>query len=371
MIKVLIADDSVMMRLTLEKVLSSNPDFKVVGFCSNGHEVIEKVRELKPDVLTLDVEMPKMTGLEVLELLMEINPLPVVMVSSLTKEGAEETIKALESGAVDFFLKPEGKSSEALKKGFFELSEKIRAAAKAKIINSSSSRIKFLSKKIHEELKHEELKEEKSDLQPKEVVLNYKEVEKVNFRPEIIIIGISTGGPASLNKIIPNLKPDLDTTIIIAQHMPLGFTKSLASRLNQISKITVKEAENGEVIKKGVVYVAPSGFQTRIKRKFAQPVFNIEEDISKDLLFRPCIDVTFNSASDSYKDNVLGIIMTGMGNDGTKGAEYIKANQGMIFTQSEDSCVIASMPKSVVKAGFSDKTYNLDQMADVINNLFH
>jgi two-component system chemotaxis response regulator CheB len=152
--------------------------------------------------------------------------------------------------------------------------------------------------------------------------------------------------------------------------MPLGFTKSLASRLNQISKIIVKEAENGEVIKKGVVYVAPSGFQTRIKRKFAQPIFNIEEDNSKDLLFRPCIDVTFTSASDSYKEKVLGIIMTGMGNDGTKGSEYIKTNHGMIFTQSEDSCVIASMPKSVIKAGFSDKTYHLDQMADIINNLF-
>lgn len=356
MIKVLIADDSVMMRLTLEKVLSSNPDFNIVGFCSNGHEVLEKVKLLKPDVLTLDVEMPKMGGLEVLEILMETNPLPVVMVSSLTKEGAEETIKALEIGAVDFFLKPDSKNSEGLKKGFEELAEKVRAASKAKIIQPMSSRIKSISKKNSDDNKDEK------------VEANNK---KTTFKPEIIIIGISTGGPASLNKIIPNLREDIDTTIVIAQHMPLGFTKSLANRLNQISKITVKEAENGEVVKKGVVYIAPAGFQTKIKRKFAQPIFNIEEDSAKELLFKPCIDVTFSSASDSYKDKVLGIVMTGMGNDGTKGSKYIKDNNGMIFTQSEESCVIASMPKSVIKGGFSDNTYHLDQMSDVINNFFY
>lgn len=364
MIKVLIADDSVMMRLTLERVLSSNPDFDIVGFCSNGHEVLEKVKILKPDVLTLDVEMPKMSGLEVLEILMETNPLPVVMVSSLTKEGAEETIKALEIGAVDFFLKPSSKNLEGLKKGFEELVEKVREASKAKVIQSLASRIRTISKK-----NNEEVKAEKINLQ-EELVSNIRNNEKETFKPELIIIGISTGGPASLNKIIPKLKEDLDTTIIVAQHMPLGFTKSLATRLNQISKITVKEAENEEVIKKGVVYIAPAGFQTRIKRKFAQPIFNIEKEFSKELLFKPCIDVTFSSASDSYKDKVLGIVMTGMGNDGTKGAKYIKDNKGMIYTQSEESCVIASMPKSVIKAGFSDNTYHLDQMADVINNLF-
>lgn len=362
MIKVLIADDSVMMRLTLEKVLSSNPDFDIIGFCSNGHEVLEKVKLLKPDVLTLDVEMPKMSGLEVLEILMETNPLPVVMVSSLTKEGAEETIKALEIGAVDFFLKPESKNQEGLKKGFQELAEKVRDASKAKVIQPLSARIKAISKK-----NSEDNKDEKVELQQEKTTANN---EKTTFKPEIIIIGISTGGPASLNKIIPKLREDLDTTIIIAQHMPLGFTKSLANRLNQISKITVKEAENGEVIKKGVVYIAPAGFQTRIKRKFAQPIFNIEEEVSKELLFKPCIDVTFSSASDSYKDKVLGIVMTGMGNDGTKGSKYIKDNNGMIFTQSEESCVIASMPKSVIKGGFSDNTYHLEQMSDVINNLF-
>lgn len=365
MIKVLVVDDSVVIRMALEKVLSSNENLKIVGFCSNGEDVFEKIELFQPDVITLDIEMPKMNGLEVLEKLMNTTPIPVIMVSSLTNEGSIETIKALELGAIDVFLKPKAKNTSDIKKGFEGIIEKIFLAANAKIISSSPPKLikNILNEKIIYETKEKQIRNP-----------SYGELNKnkfySDFKPEIVSIGISTGGPASLNKIIPKLPVDFPCSVVIAQHMPPSFTKSLAIRLNQISQIEVKEIENNEVIKQGMVYIAPSGFQTRIKRKFGQLVFNVEEDFSKEFLFKPCIDVLFSSISEHYKEKALAIVMTGMGNDGTKGSEQIKNSGGKVFAQSEETCVIGSMPKSVVNAGLADEIYDLDFMIDGIMKFF-
>ncbi|MFN8674687.1 MAG: chemotaxis response regulator protein-glutamate methylesterase [Candidatus Sericytochromatia bacterium] len=358
MIKLLIVDDSVLIRMSIEKTLRNISDIEIVGFCNNGSDVFDKVKELKPDVITLDIEMPKMNGLEVLEKLMETHPIPVIMVSSLTKDGSEESVKALELGAVDIFLKPD---THNLKKGFDELIEKIRIASKAKILNSlNGSKLRFIVNKE----KHT------TEIITKQNEQESREFNEENFEPELVAIGISTGGPASLNKIIPSLPEFIPFSIVIAQHMPPTFTKSLAIRLNNISKIKVKELEDSEQIEKGIVYIAPSGFQTRIKRKFGQNIFSVEEDNSREFLFKPCIDVLFSSASEVYKDKLLGIIMTGMGNDGTKGSKNIKNHGGKIFVQSEESCVIASMPKSVIKENLHDKIYDLNNLSSAIMRLF-
>lgn len=394
MIKILIADDSAFMRLSIDKMLSREPDFSVVGFCNNGEEVISKILELKPDVLTLDIEMPKMNGLQVLEKIMNECPMPVIMVSSLTKSGTEETIKALELGAVDVVAKPGSFVSLKITDIFEELSQKIKYASKARVkktvekslekqIESNNAKLRFLSEKIKS--KAEQIAKDINLIDYKPLIKvpleikdnSFKTIEnqiitdnKADFKPEIIMIGVSTGGPASIQKIVLKLPEDFPCGIIIAQHMPPGFTKSLALRLNSLTKIEIKEAEEGDAIKPGRVLIVPSGMQTRIKKRFVGFHTSISEDEEKSYLYRPCIDVLFSSGAEMYKNKALGIIMTGMGNDGTRGCEDIKKFGGKVFVQSEDTCVVSTMPHSVIKSGLADKVYPLDSLADSIINLF-
>jgi two-component system chemotaxis response regulator CheB len=380
MIKILIADDSAFMRLSIDKMLSREEQFQVVGFCNDGEEVLSKVKELKPDVLTLDIEMPKLNGLQVLEKLMKEHPMPVIMVSSLTKKGSEETLKALELGAIDVIAKPGSFISLKITDIFNELSEKIKYASKAKVKrietpSENNIRLRFLSEKIKSKAeqiaKDINLKDYKPLIQvPKEELSIQNELVKFNFKPEIILIGVSTGGPTSIQKILLDLPEDFPCGIVIAQHMPLGFTKTLATRLNSLSKIEIKEAEEGDIIKPGRVLIVPSGMQTRIKKKFLGYYTTISKDEDKNYLYKPCIDVLFDSTAEMYKDKTLGIIMTGMGNDGTEGCKTIKKYGGKVFAQSEDSCVVSSMPKSVIKNNLTDQIYHLDIMSKAMINLF-
>lgn len=395
MINILIADDSAFMRLSIDKMLSREPEFNVIGFCTDGEEVLPKVLELKPDVLTLDIEMPKMNGLQVLEKLMEVHPMPVIMVSSLTKQGTEETIKALELGAIDVIAKPGSFVSLKITDIFNELSQKIKYASKArirkkveKIPEINNTKLKFLAERIRnraeqiaKDINLRDYKplikvpnEQKNEIIPsseqKEKVIESKASSIVDFKPEIILIGISTGGPASIQKIILDLPEDFPCGIVIAQHMPLGFTKTLATRLNSLSRIEVKEAEEGDIIKPGRVLIAPSGMQTRIRKRFLGFYTAISKDEDKNYIYKPSIDVLFTSAAEMYRSKTLGIIMTGMGNDGTQGCHEIKKYNGKVFAQSEESCVVSSMPHSVIKEGLTDKIYHLDSMSHAIINLF-
>ncbi len=379
MINVLVADDSAFMRLAIDKMLSRDPEFNVIGFCSNGEEVLEKLKTLQPDVLTLDIEMPKMNGLEVLDKIMKTRPIPILMVSSLTVEGAEETIKALELGAVDVVAKPGSFVSLKITDIFEELSRKIKAAAKAKVyqkpltLQIHNPKLKFLAERIKERAERIAKEINLKDYKPLINIPTQQSeeiLESFDFTPELIILGISTGGPISLQKIIPELPADLPCGVIIAQHMPLGFTKTLSQRLDFTSKIEVKEAEDGDVIKPGRVLVAPSGFQTRVKKRFVGYSIQVTDETEKNYLYKPCIDILLSSAAEMYKNKVLGIIMTGMGNDGSKGALEINKAGGKIFAQSEDSCVVSSMPAAVIKAGVADKIYSLEQMSKAIIQLF-
>jgi len=341
MYKVLIADDSASTRLALEKIIEKEPDFKIIGVAFDGEELLRKIEYLKPDVITLDLEMPNLNGLKALEKIMKSNPIPVIVVSSLTPAGAKETITALELGAIDCILKPSYYPRQSTLDFEKELVNKLKAAISARMFSAKGNELN-------------------------NAVRSNENSYKNTF--DIVILGISTGGPSTLKKIIPYLPADLPVSFIIAQHMPLGLTQSLAENLNKISNIRVKEAKDGDIVSPGRILIAPSGYQTTLKQRQHGVTIKISES-TKDELYRPSIDLLFSSAAKMFKAGVLGIIMTGMGSDGTEGAKEIKNAGGSIIAEAEESCVIYGMPKSAVDAGVVDYVLLLNSIVPKIIEL--
>jgi two-component system chemotaxis response regulator CheB len=332
---VLVVDDSAFMRRAISKIFESDPRFVVVGIARNGEEAIEKARRLKPDLVTMDVEMPVMNGLEALEEIMKTSPVPVVMLSSHTGEGASETLKALELGAVDFFLKESLLNVNHDESQVQEFLQRLYLIAQAKHTSGT--------KKIH---------------------LSGSRLEKKKHpKIELIVIGCSTGGPSALQAILPRFPKGFPIPIVVAQHMPQGFTAPLAERFNALCQLNVREAENGGEIKPGTIYIAPSGFQTRfVKIQDGPVVFKVDNKVDGPILYKPCIDITLSSAAPIFADRLLTIILTGMGTDGMRGCGIVKQYNGSVFVEAEDSCVIYGMPKAVVGAGYADGQYPLSQM---------
>lgn len=325
-INVVVVDDSAFMRMVLKDIIDSQPDMQVVGVAKDGLEALEIVKLKKPDVVTLDVEMPRMNGIETLKNIMSKFPTRVIMVSSLTEEGADITITALSMGAVDFLTKPSGSTSLSFREVSDILVQKIRAAVHI-------DPTKLLSKPTL-------LK----------VTVSSK---RLSAFEKAVVIGASTGGPRSLDQIIPALPKDFPAPIFLVQHMPPMFTKSLAMRLNSLSNIRVKEAEDSEVVKKGVVYVAPGDYHMGVKTE--GNVVKIFLDQSEKINnVRPAVDFTLMKVAEVYKANTVGIILTGMGRDGTKGAFKVKYYSGKIIAEDESTCVVYGMPKVVVEEGYAD-----------------
>ncbi len=349
MIKVLVVDDSAFMRKAITAMLQEDPEIKVIGTARDGVEAVQMVQELKPDIVTLDVEMPRMDGITALKEIMQKCPVPVIMVSSLTTEGAKVTLEALELGAVDF-----------IPKNLAELSVNI-----VKIKGMLIDKIKTIGKRG--------LVKRKPVIKPAEPKIEVPKVEipKTRITTErkvgIVSIGTSTGGPKALQEIIPKLPKDFPVPVVIAQHMPPNFTKPFAERLDQLSQLSVKEAEEGEPIKPGVVYVAPGRGHMRIKRRGIETFVSISED-KEEFIYRPSVDVLMMSVAESYPGRTLGVILTGMGNDGAKGCRKIKETGGRVFAQNEESCVVYGMPRAVVEAGLADKVVSLEEMAGEIIN---
>lgn len=345
-IRVLIVDDSIFIQRVLTDILNSDDEIEVIDVAKNGQEAVEKVKTLNPDVVTMDVEMPKLSGIEALKVIMEESPVPVIMLSNLTFEGAQSTLTALEYGAVDFAQKPVGIFDLNATSNKNEIISKVKIASKAKIYK----RDKLISKKSS--------------------FLNIDQIKTKNIGSYIVAIGISTGGPRALQYIIPQIPKNVPASFLVVQHMPPNFTKSLADRLNNISQVTVKEAEDGELIKQGYVYIAPGDFHLKIKEDSAKRMIidlGKEETVSGH---RPSTDALFSSIADSKITNsIIGVIMTGMGTDGTKGAVQLKNNKNAyIIAQDENSSVVYGMPKSVAKSGVVDKVVSLDRIMDAIIN---
>jgi len=339
--QILVVDDSAFMRRAISKILEQDPQLSVIGIARNGIDAIEKVERLKPDLVTMDVEMPEMNGLSALEQIMKTSPVPVVMLSSHTGEGARETLRALELGAVDFFLKDT-------------------------LIKSSNDDIQ--TKEFLQRLKgimQAKIPAVRTMMKPKAAKTAISRFRKV----ELLFIGSSTGGPSALQTILPRFPKDFPIPIVVAQHMPPGFTKPLAERFNTLCQLQVTEAEDGMSVKAGTIYIAPSGFQTRLMKKDdGNVIFKVEQQENDKALYKPCIDITVGTAAPIYTDRLLSVILTGMGSDGTKGCRLVKENGGHVFVEAEDSCIVYGMPKSVMEAGYADGQYILSQMFDEINS---
>ncbi|AIG97920.1 Chemotaxis response regulator [Archaeoglobus fulgidus DSM 8774] len=322
--RVLVVDDSALVRMAVTDILTK-AGIEVVDTAKNGREAVEKALKLKPDVITLDINMPEMDGLTALKLIMEKQPTPVVMLSSLTKEGARETLEALKIGAVDFVTKPDGALVD-LSSVAQELVRKVQMAA------STSLNV----------LRLQNLKKIKGEV----VRGNWKGKTK----DVCVLIGSSTGGPSALEMIIPRLPADIPAPVFVVQHMPPGFTKQLAERLNSISEVEVKEAENNERVKDGVVYVAPGGYHMKVRR--AANVVRIKVVDGEPVnAVKPSVDVTADSVVQAYGGNVVGAILTGMGEDGAYGMKLIKDRGGLTIASSEDTCVVFGMPKAAIELG--------------------
>lgn len=374
MIRVLIADDSAFMRKVLSDLFNSQSDFQVVGTAVNGQDAIEKVKKFQPDVLTLDVIMPIMDGLNALAVIMEQCPLPVIMISSATQKGTNETIRALALGAVDFVSKAGGAISkiDTIKD---EILAKCRLAAKAHARKNPSAAKPLVYKPrlpSEEATTHRVEVKRRTGFVPgqRPTITRPQVTEPVKkiipgTGKKLVTIGTSTGGPQALQAVVTRLPSNLPCGVVIVQHMPAGFTKSLAERLNSISEISVKEAENDEIIRPGQVYIAPGDYHLRIfpagggERKI---VLSQEPRVGN---LRPTVNYMFESAAQFGRD-LVSVIMTGMGSDGCEGMKKIKATGGYSIAQDENSCVVYGMPKAVVDAGLADEIRPLNKIAEAI-----
>ena len=340
-IRILVVDDSAFARHSIARELQKGAGIEVVGFARNGIEAVEKVKSLKPDVVTMDVEMPEMNGLQALQYIMREEPTPVIMVSSLTAEGAETTIKALELGAVDYYLKVSPADPLGNFAGNTSLPVKAMMAANT-----------HLCKQIVGILD--------SNKNPLNQKTNPKDSPDI-----VVVIGTSTGGPKALYQVVPALPGDLSAAVLVVQHMPPGFTNSLAARLNQLSNLFVKEAAAGDHLLIGQVLVAPGGYHMKLESKG-----NIS--LNKDPAVcgvRPSVDVTMLSAAAAMGKSVVAVVMTGMGSDGTNGTTAIHLAGGMVIAESEETSVVYGMPKCVIDAGNADKVVSLHQIPSEIVKL--
>lgn len=355
-VKVLVVDDSPFMRYTIAKHLSTDPDIVVVGSAHDGVDALSKIPALSPDVVTLDVEMPRMDGLTTLQHIMTDCPTPVVMLSSLTQRGARTTIQALMRGAVDFVAKPT--TSTDIRGVIVELSGKIKAAAgfdpdadgDGTDDRPRNGKLRTQALVVPAPLLKSPPKKVKMGLRP------FKETDAV------VVIGASTGGPRALHQVMSGLPADLPAAILIVQHMPAGFTRSLAQRLNDVSAITVQEATEGDRLALGLALLAPGDFHMRLKKG---KQIELDQGPRRNHV-RPAVDVTMETAVEIYKSNIIGVVLTGMGSDGAQGAALIKQAGGRVIAEDESTSVVYGMPRSVVEANLADKIAPLPEVAEAI-----
>ena len=337
--EVLIVDDSAVVRKLLTNILEKNNTIEVIGAVGDPYQAVERIKKRNPDVITLDVEMPRMSGLDFLKKLMATYPLPVVMISSLTKQGSSETIKALEYGAVDFVAKSNLQEEETRAEFAREVVQKVKLAAGVKV------------KKIKKNLKSRTQSAPKNSAQST-VELNDK---------YIIGIGASTGGVKALKKLIPKF-PAQAPGLIIVQHMPKEFTHSFANTLDNVAQVKVKEAQTGDRIKRGQALLAPGDQHLKINKKGSKYYVSLDKG-EKVNHQRPAVDVTFSSLAKTIKHNTIGILLTGMGEDGAQGLKEIKDNRGYTIAEAKESATIFGMPKKAIEIGAVEKTLPLTKIA--------
>ena len=348
-IRAVVVDDSALVRSLLTEIINRQPDMVCVGAAADPLVAREMIRELNPDVITLDVEMPRMDGLEFLSRLMRLRPMPVVMVSTLTEQGAEITLRALEIGAVDFVAKPRIGVSGGLQELAGEIVDKIRTAATAHV------------------RRREPVAPANAANVPSNTVIHHERPTPSLLRlstEKIICIGASTGGTEAIREVLTPIPPDAPA-IVITQHMPAGFTTSFANRLDALCKIRVQEARNGERILPGHAYIAPGGHHLRLSRSGSNYVA-VVEDTEPVNRHRPSVEVLFRSAAQVLGPNAIGIMLTGMGADGAAAMREMKDAGSYNYVQDEASCVVFGMPRVAIQHGAAHEVLTLTQITPAL-----
>jgi len=346
-VRVLIVDDSGFFRKQIEKLVDDCDGLEVIDSAATGKEAVEKAIRLKPDVITMDIEMPEMNGIDATREIMRKQPTPILIFSSFSTEGAQLTLDALDAGAVDYMAKR------------FE-----------DISRSPDEVKKLLCEKILDVARHSRLTMRKLGAQQAaNKASSSPAVDYKHSKPKIIAIGTSTGGPVALQKILKDLPANIAVPILLVQHMPSSFTTAYAKRLDQLCQINVKEAEEGDVLTPGTAYLAPGGNQMTVVERGGNKRIHIDnEDLS--LTYKPSVDITFSSLVDQYPSQVLAIILTGMGADGCEGAKKLKQSGSSIWSQDEETCVVYGMPSAVANAGITEKVLPLqDFSANILQQI--
>jgi len=342
-INVVVIDDSAFMRKALTLMMEKDPEIKVIATARDGAEGFEKVRQFRPDVVTLDIEMPRTNGLQCLQMIMKDIPTPVLVVSSVTTAGAAVTLEALEKGAVDFIPKTRSFVAIDITKIQDDLIQKVKQV----------SRKSFWARVRQRTLLRHERQITVADEKPGELL----DLSQANIK--CVAIGISTGGPPVVQKILSSLPASFPVPVLIAQHMPKEFTWAFADRLNKLSQITVKEAATGDVVQKGYAFIGQGGQHLVVQRRSTQVLIELTVH-PRELLYHPSADVLFSRATEAYGSALLGLILTGMGRDGVLGLKELHGRGGKIIAQNEETCVVYGMPKAAVDANLTDAVLSVD-----------
>jgi two-component system chemotaxis response regulator CheB len=361
-IRVLVVDDSGFFRRRVKEMLNSDPRLEVVGEATNGAEAIEMAARLKPDVITMDIEMPVMDGITATRRIMQANPCPILMFSSLTTDGAKATLDALDAGAVDY-----------LPKRFEDISRNRDEATKAlcDLVNT-------LSRGQHRVPVVARHSTSPPAGRPSRPAITAPRVSTAAVRPvpapvrrgqfKLLAIGTSTGGPVALQQVLTKLPASFSLPIVMVQHMPGSFTPAFAARLNQLCAINVKEAADGDILEPGTAYLAPGGKQMVLESRGGRQVLRVvEPEVGQT--YKPCVDITFNSIAKIYPSQTLAVVLTGMGADGREGSRTLKQGGSQIWSQDEASCVVYGMPAAIADAGLSDRVLSLNEVGPALAQL--
>ena len=367
-VKVLVVDDSGFFRRRVSEILSADSSIQVVGTATNGREAIDQALALKPDVITMDYEMPMMDGITAVRNIMQRCPTPVLMFSSLTHEGARVTLDALDAGAVDFLPKNFEDISRNPEKVKQLLCEKVHSIARsnrrfssavatpAPAVTSPTPAPSRSATPVRTPAPAAPARTAPAAGGASSASSNSPAPRRKAYK--LVAIGTSTGGPVALQRVLTQLPANFPAPIVLIQHMPAAFTKAFAERLDKLCRIQVKEAEDGDILRPGLALLAPGGKQMMVDGRGAVKILPGDERLN----YKPCVDITFGSAAKSFNDKVLAVVLTGMGADGREGARLLKQNGSQVWAQDEASCVIYGMPMAVVKADLADAVYSLDDI---------
>jgi two-component system chemotaxis response regulator CheB len=355
--RVLVVDDSGFIRRRIVQILNLEPEIEVVGTAVNGKEAVSKAVELSPDVITMDVEMPVMDGITAVKEIMHKRPCSILMFSASTQAGAKSTLDALEAGAIDFLPKELSQID-----GDREKAEELLRTRVLKIGRNSAL------------LKHRKLKpsctqvSRKAKLSPIHTLRAHLSPIKSTSSPRLLVIAASTGGPVAIQKVLMELPKNFPLPILLIQHMPANFTPSFAERLDRLCDVEVKEAEEGDMLKPGVAFLAPGGKQMLLKKCGSRVSIEIRDSRSGES-YQPCVDTTFESVAPLFPGKILAVVLTGMGADGREGARKLKNSGSTVWTQDEQSCTVYGMPKAIADAGLTDNVVVLDNMGQALAGL--